>query len=158
VAIDINMAIPYLDCFAGQTDYSFYVALVRIVRIPENYDVATLQVAPAYALNFVIDELIYQQTLAVMKLRHHRGSFDDNRLDEENADQNKNHDDQKNVAKQPQTLCPDIVTGFFSEAHNFNIAVVSGGDKAKVELVFLTEIEHNEPRFDERRNSPVGLT
>ena len=98
------MSISDLDSLARQTDHTLDVALFRIVRVPKNHDVASLQVSPANALNSVINKLIHQKPLAVVQLRQHRRTLDHHRLDKENADQYKDDDDQKNITKKPQTF------------------------------------------------------
>jgi hypothetical protein len=49
--------------------------------------------SPIKTFEFIINQFINQQTLAVVKLRKHRSSFDDDRLRDENAEQQKNGDD-----------------------------------------------------------------
>ena len=54
--------------------------------------------SPAYALDLVINQLVDQQPLAVVKLRQHRRALDNDRLDKKNAEKDKDDDDQKYVA------------------------------------------------------------
>ena len=61
--------------------YAAYAALFAFaLRSPD--DVATLDVSPAHALDLVVDKFVDEQSLAVVQLRQHRRSFDDDRLHE----------------------------------------------------------------------------
>ena len=82
----INLAVPDLDRFARQADDAFDVAFIRLFRIPEDDDVAAFDMAPADAVDLVIDKLVDQQPFAVVKLRQHRCAFDHYRLDGKNAE------------------------------------------------------------------------
>ena len=86
-----------------------------------------------------------------MELGQHRRTLDHDRLDKENSHQYKDDDDQENVAEQPQTFEPKALSRLSVKAHYINIPVVGRRDKPEVELVFLTEIEHNRPSFDDKQ-------
>ena len=120
------------DKKAGQTDDALYIAFVGVVRIPENDNVAALDVAPAYALYFVIDQFVDQQTLAVMKLRQHRSAFDHNRLNEKDTKKDEDDDDQENVANQFKTFGPKALTRLAPQMRHLNIAVVRYRDEPKI--------------------------
>jgi hypothetical protein len=94
-----NMAAADLDRFARKPDYAFYIAFIRIARIPKNDDVAAFQMSPTNAVPFIINEFVDKQPFAVMKLRNHRTALDDNGLDRKNTEQNKNDYYQKNIAR-----------------------------------------------------------
>src|SRR5690606_31942797 len=108
-SVDKNVAAADLDRFARKSDYAFYVAFIRIARVPENDDVPAFEMSPADAVPFVINEFVDQQAFAVVKLRHHRTAFDDDGLDRENTEQNKYDDYQKNVTCKPQAFRPDAL-------------------------------------------------
>ena len=68
--------------------------------------------SPAETLNFVINQFIDDQTLAVVKLRKHRSSFDDDRLRDKNAEQNENGNNQNNIAQKFEAFRPDTLSRF----------------------------------------------
>src|SRR5690242_13102657 len=84
-AIDKYVTIPYLHGLAWKANYPLYITLFRIGRVPKNHNVASLQMAPAYALDSVIDKLVDQEPLAVVQLRQHGCALDNHRLDKENT-------------------------------------------------------------------------
>jgi selenocysteine lyase/cysteine desulfurase len=76
-------------------------------------------------------------------LRQHGRTFDNDGLNEENAQQDKNDDDQKYVAKQFQAFGQQSLTRFPGEVRNGYITVVSRRDEAELCFVFAPEVEHN---------------
>src|SRR5688572_17664370 len=105
---------------------------------------------PTYALNLVVNQLVDEETLAVVQLRQHRCSFDDDRLHGKNSEQDKDDDDQKNISNKSQAFGPDPLTRFAAKLHDVDIPVVIRRDGSELELVFPAEIEHNR-LFDEQR-------
>lgn len=142
-SVDENFSVADLNGFAGQADYSFYVAFVRIVRKPENNDVAAFQVAPADAFEFVINELVDEKPFAVVKLRHHRRAFDDDGLNCKNAEQNENNDYQKNIAREPEAFEPNALPRFAPKMNDVDVRIVVRGYRPEFYLVFPAKIEHN---------------
>jgi hypothetical protein len=112
VPVNINAPVPQLYCFTWQSDYPLHITLVRIVRIPENDDVAPLQMAPTDTLYSVIDKLIYEEPFPVVKLRKHGSSLNNDRLHEEYPDEDKDDDDQKHITKKPQPFGPETLSRF----------------------------------------------
>src|SRR6476660_8725441 len=92
VPVNVNLAVPDLDHLARKSDDAFDVALVRFLRIPEHNDVTSFYVAPANAFDAIINELVNQQPLAVMKFGQPRRSFDDDGLNGKHAKKYKDHD------------------------------------------------------------------
>ncbi len=82
--VEINAAIHDSDMIAGDTNHALNKALLRIPRIAEDDDVATLD-----GLNS-IDELVNENALLVIKRRHHAGALDLHRLVKENNDESRN--------------------------------------------------------------------
>ena len=82
-----------------------------------------------------------------MKLRQHRGSFHDYRLNEEDPNEDKHDDDQEYVAKKPQTFGPKALPRLAVEANHLDITIIRRRDEPEIELVFPAEIEHNQPGF-----------
>ena len=78
-----------------------------------------------------------------MQLRNHRSAFDDDRLRDENAEQDKDDDDQKDVAKEFKALRPKPLPRLALELLDFDIAVVRRRNKPEIVLVFSLKIEHN---------------
>src|SRR5690554_2550010 len=85
-SIDEDAPFAYLNDFPRQAYYALYIAFVGITRKPENNDIAAFEMAPAYAFNIIIYQLIDQQSFAIMQYRQHRSAFDNNRLDNEYSD------------------------------------------------------------------------
>ena len=143
LTVDDHLAVPYLDHFARQPDYPLYVAFVGFFRKPEDYDVTAFEMAPANALDLVVNELIYEKPLAVIQLRQHRRSLDDDRLNGKNTEEDEHDDDQEDVPYKPQAFGPDSLTRFATKLYDFNVAVVVRRDRSELVLVFPAEIEHN---------------
>ena len=140
---------------AGQPDHAFHIAFVGFFRIPENDDVAALDMSPAHALDLVIDELIYQQPLAVLQLRHHRSALDNDRLDSKNTNKNKHHYYQKDVAKQSQTFDPETAFRLTPRVDDVD-AVIVQMMRIKADLFILAEIEHNRVVWMSAQYAAVG--
>src|SRR5438270_7018582 len=134
LSVDEHFAVSYFDRFAGQADYPFYIAFVGIVRKPKYDDVAALDVTPAHALKLVIDELIDQETLAVVKLREHRCTLDYDRLDKKHAKKHEDNDYQKNVTSQPKCLSPETLARFAPQPRHLDIAIVRDGNESEIRL------------------------
>src|SRR5690606_33688864 len=99
--------------------------------------------AKADALDVVVDELVYQQPLAIVKHRFHRASVDDNRLDKEHTEKDERNDDQKNIADQPERLPPEVPRGLTPHVVDLYAAVVRRGDHPEIVLVFVSKKGHN---------------
>lgn len=153
-AVDQNLSVSDLDRFSGKADNAFYKAFVGIVRVPKDDDIAAFDMAPANGLYFVIDQLIYEQSFAVVKLWHHRRAFDHDRLDKENAKENKDKDDQKNVASELKTLRPKAVSRFTANVCHLDIRVILDIDRAERDMVFAAKIEHS--KLQQSASVPEG--
>src|SRR5689334_15437814 len=70
-AIDKDLTVSHLDRFARQTDHAFYITFIRLARIPENDYIAAADMSPTDALYLVINELVDQQSFAVVKFGQH---------------------------------------------------------------------------------------
>ena len=81
ISVDDHLSGTYLDRFARQSDHAFDETLVRVVRIPKNHDVSAFDMAPTVTLDLVVNELIDEQSLAVVQFGEHRSALNDHRLD-----------------------------------------------------------------------------
>lgn len=147
-AVYENLAVANFDGLTRKADHAFNVALIRIARIPENDYVAALEVAPAYTSPFVVHQFVDEQPLTIVQLRKHRSTFDDYRLDSKNSQQDKNHDDQKNVPNEPETFKPKPLPRLAANLQNMDIGIVSRSYHPEVDLVFPAKLEHTVERPD----------
>lgn len=148
LSIDKDATVSHLDGFIGQPYDALHIALIRIVGKPEHDNIAAFEMSPADTLDLVINELVDQQSLAVVQLRKHRRAFDHNGLHSKHTEQDKNNDDQKDVSDQPQAFCPDTLARFASKMDDLYITIVARRHRSELVLVFPAEIEHNR-LFDE---------
>ncbi len=140
--VDIYAAIPDLDRFTGQPNDPFHVAFIRLSRKPEDNDVTALKMAPANALDVVVNELVDQQTLAIMQMRKHRFTLDHDRLNRKNTEQNKHDQDQKDIANQPHSFCPEKGPRLLAVMVYCNIKIIRRVERAKGNCAIFTAIEH----------------
>jgi hypothetical protein len=84
---------------------TFDIAFVRIARKPEKRPISPRSRWPQlYVAELVIDELVDQQPLTVVKLRQHRSALNDYGLDREKLLIYKDDDDQEHVAHKPKAF------------------------------------------------------
>src|SRR5262245_12054320 len=89
--VDVNDAAADFHDISRHSHNAFDIRLRRIQRIPKDYDI--------FALNSFdsIDELVYEDSFLIDKLRQHTRSFDLHRLIKEDHNQNGRADRKKNV-------------------------------------------------------------
>lgn len=141
-AVDKYLAASDLNRFARQADDPFYVALIRLFRKPENDDIASFEMAPAYAPDVVVNELVDQQTFAILKLRDHRRSFDHHRLYRKNAKEDEYDEYKKYVARKAQAFGPQSISGLATKMDDVDITVVSDGAGTEFEPFLFLKSEH----------------
>ena len=82
LVIHVNLSIDDANVIAGNPDYAFDVALGRIIRKPENDDIATVNLwSPAILV--VVNQLVYKNAFAIVQAWQHGSAFDLHRLDYE---------------------------------------------------------------------------
>src|SRR6185369_2782582 len=154
--VNDHLTVSHLDGFAGQADHAFYIAFVRFLRIPEDDDVTARDVAPAYALDLVINELVYKKAFAVMQFGHHRRTFNHYGLNNKHAKEDENHQNEKDVTEQPQALSKETIARFATHPRDLNVRIIARGDEAEIKLIFLAEVEHIQGVSMPSEHLPVG--
>ena len=90
-SVNIKQTHSDLDHIAGHSHHALDERLVRVSGIPENHDVAPLDIFEA------VDEPVYEDPLLIHQARLHAGSFDFHRLDDENDDEDRDRNGQEDI-------------------------------------------------------------
>src|SRR6188474_3284675 len=89
--VDVNLAFSDRNNISWHTKHPLDERLAGILRIPENNDVATVDLLK------VVDKLIDEDPFLIEQLRLHARAFDLHWLVQENDHQEGNHDSQQDV-------------------------------------------------------------
>ena len=122
--------------------FAAFTAVSQLVFLP----LAALVVAGIlYALFTAIlgGDATFKQTLAVVELRQHRRTLDDDWLDEEYAKKNKDDDDQEDIAKELDAFREEAVARVAAYPRHLDVAVVACLYKPDLGTAFLALFEHN---------------
>ena len=91
LSVDVNLAFANRNNVAWHTQYPLDERFARVLRIPENNDVATVDLLK------VVDELVDEDPFLIQQLRLHTRAFNLHWLVQEDHHQEGNHDSQQDV-------------------------------------------------------------
>src|SRR5687767_5462196 len=78
-SVDTNYSLAHFNSIARQPNHTFDVAFRGLIRKPEHYDVAAVELRRPTVL-VVVDQFVDEDSFAIMKSRQHRCAFDFDRL------------------------------------------------------------------------------
>lgn len=102
VAVDVNLPVPHLHHLVWKAHDPFNEGLGGILRVPEHNHISS------FDLTKVVDELVDEDSLLVCQVRLHAGTFDLNRLDNENHNQDGCQRRKKDVSSPDPQLTKNI--------------------------------------------------